>query len=256
VRDAFINGRSFPVEEILTGNRTASARLKEGRIVIRLPGRWPREEREKTAASLLKRVIKAISEGKWDISENRRISFRHGQRMTILGREYRVEFVPGNRLGVSHADGRIVVADPMHPEKSGKADALIKKRIIKEALPRVKERVAELNRIHFGARIGELRMRENRTRWGSCSPDGSISLDLRLLFLPEQMLDYVIVHELAHTRYKSHGPRFWSLVQGAMPDHKERRRWLREESARHIRETLEKVEPQRTISDFLPPTPR
>jgi predicted metal-dependent hydrolase len=44
--------------------------------------------------------------------------------------------------------------------------------------------------------------------------------------MPEDILDYVIVHELAHTKYRSHGPRFWALVEKVMPDHREKRRWL------------------------------
>jgi predicted metal-dependent hydrolase len=65
-------------------------------------------------------------------------------------------------------------------------------------------------------------------RWGSCSPHNRISLSWRLVTTPPSVIDYVIVHELAHIREKNHGSRFWHCVESIMPDHRERRRRLRE----------------------------
>ena len=55
-----------------------------------------------------------------------------------------------------------------------------------------------------------------------------MTLNIRLLFMPEEILDYVIVHELAHSRYMSHGKRFWALVAKVLPDYDRRRKWLRD----------------------------
>jgi predicted metal-dependent hydrolase len=73
-------------------------------------------------------------------------------------------------------------------------------------------------------------LRDPRTRWGSASREGRLSFSWRLVLAPAEALETVVVHELAHLRYFGHGPRFWALVAGRRPDHREWRRWLREHS--------------------------
>lgn len=63
-----------------------------------------------------------------------------------------------------------------------------------------------------------MRVRFQRTRWGSCSAKGSINLNAALLFLPERLVRYILLHELCHTRELNHSPAFWKLVFAADPD--------------------------------------
>jgi hypothetical protein len=74
-------------------------------------------------------------------------------------------------------------------------------------------------------------IRAQKTRWGSCSRAGAISLNCTLLFLPAHLVDYVLVHELCHRRELNHSDRFWAMVGGFRPDWKLRRRELRKASA-------------------------
>ena len=80
-----------------------------------------------------------------------------------------------------------------------------------------------------GARPSGLRIGNQKTLWGSCSGRGVISLNWRLVTVPEPILEYVVVHELCHLREANHSPRFWALVEGLLPDWRERRAWLREQ---------------------------
>jgi len=68
-------------------------------------------------------------------------------------------------------------------------------------------------------------------RWGSCSAANRLAFSWRLILAPPEAIDYVVVHELAHMKEKSHAPAFWRLVAAASPDYREQRDWLRRNGA-------------------------
>lgn len=80
----------------------------------------------------------------------------------------------------------------------------------------------------MGVDYGRITVRDQRTRWGSCSAKGNLNFNWRLILAPQEVLDYVVVHELAHRREMNHSHRFWSLVKMVLPDYERRRRWLKE----------------------------
>ena len=71
-------------------------------------------------------------------------------------------------------------------------------------------------------------IRDQRQRWGSCAPDGTLRFNWRAVMLEPALIDYIVVHELAHLAVRSHSPEFWRIVTAAMPDAQHRRRRLRE----------------------------
>ena len=80
----------------------------------------------------------------------------------------------------------------------------------------------------LGVAYSRVRIGDQRTLWGSCSPGGSISFNWRLVLAPLKVFDYVVVHELCHLRVPNHSPAFWALVERHRPDWRASRRWLRE----------------------------
>jgi predicted metal-dependent hydrolase len=93
-------------------------------------------------------------------------------------------------------------------------------------------RVQHLSATH-GIAVSAISVRAQRTRWGSCSPRGEISLNWRLVQVPEWVRDYVILHELAHRRHLNHSTRFWEEVKRLCPDYEAAETWLRE-TGRHV----------------------
>lgn len=81
--------------------------------------------------------------------------------------------------------------------------------------------------VEHGLGVQSVSVRNQRTRWGSCSSDGRISLNWRLVQMPEDVRDYVLLHELMHLRVRNHSPRFWREVERVCPRYEEARRWLR-----------------------------
>ena len=89
--------------------------------------------------------------------------------------------------------------------------------LMRHAQARLAGQLAQLA-AEFGFRYSRLQLRLQRTRWGSCSARGGISLNLALLFQPPEVLRYLMIHELAHTRHMNHSRRFWSCVAACEPD--------------------------------------
>lgn len=86
----------------------------------------------------------------------------------------------------------------------------------------------------MGLRYNRVGVRTQRTRWGSCSSKGNLSFNWRLAMLPEPVIEYVVIHELAHLKVMNHSPKFWAVVRQYCPAYEERRRWL----TKHGREYL------------------
>ena len=79
----------------------------------------------------------------------------------------------------------------------------------------------------FAVEAGPISIRDQRTRWGSCSSSGALSFNWRLLLGPPELLDYVVWHEACHLVVLDHSPRFWALLEQHRPDYREPRDWLR-----------------------------
>lgn len=92
-----------------------------------------------------------------------------------------------------------------------------------------KEIISRLNYFNQGYNFNWQRVsiRHQTTRWGSCSPKGTLSFNSRLANLPLELQDYIIVHELCHLKVPNHSPKFWKLVEKTLPDYLIRRRALR-----------------------------
>lgn len=91
-----------------------------------------------------------------------------------------------------------------------------------EAAPRLDAAVAALDTAYT-----RLTIRDQRTRWGSCSAEGAIAINWRLLLGPPEVLDYVVWHEACHLVVHDHSPAFWALLEARTGDHRQARRWLR-----------------------------
>lgn len=94
----------------------------------------------------------------------------------------------------------------------------------------ITERVKYYSEI-TGWRFTSLSITGAQKRWGSCGPQGALHFSWRLVMAPPAIIDYVVVHELAHIPERNHSPRFWNKVGRVLPDYKERRKWLKEHGA-------------------------
>jgi predicted metal-dependent hydrolase len=115
-------------------------------------------------------------------------------------------------------------------------EPLLLERAVRLALMRrarlVASQLLDAEASRLGVRWRELLIRDPRTQWGSCGPDGTISLSWRLVMAPLETFRYVVIHELCHRLHMDHSPRFWALVAQQMADYEAHKRWLHEQGPR------------------------
>ena len=80
----------------------------------------------------------------------------------------------------------------------------------------------------MGVTYGRITIREQKTRWGSCTSEGNLNFNWRLIFAPEEVVDYIVVHELAHRKEMNHSRAFYDVVASVLPDYKVQEKWLKE----------------------------
>jgi predicted metal-dependent hydrolase len=140
--------------------------------------------------------------------------------------------VPVEPGTVSESGRTLVRIGPVEMKVDGSVPDLkpqVEKQLRKYATGYLPERLRELGKAHgLDASITRISVRSQRTRWGSCTRRGVISLNWRLIQLPSTVRDYVLLHELAHLRHLNHSPRFWAEVERLCPAYQEAERWLRQ----------------------------
>lgn len=108
------------------------------------------------------------------------------------------------------------------------------KQLAEEALQYIPQRTAfyaPLVKVSYG----RITIRNQKSRWGSCSGKGNLNFNCLLMLMPPEVIDYVVVHELCHRLEMNHSERFWREVERVLPDYKFRRKWLRENGDRIMR---------------------
>lgn len=147
------------------------------------------------------------------------------------GREYRVEIVAngGTAPRVLVEEDRLVVFLP--PGSEAKAGAVLEKWFRSMARLLVNQRLRVIN-ADLKLTFNRVFIKGQKTRWGSCSRQGNLNFNWRLVMAPLPVLDYVVAHELLHLLEPNHSKRFWTLVERVCPDYKAHRAWLRKNGHR------------------------
>jgi len=157
--------------------------------------------------------------------------FVRGEKFLYLGKEHTLEIVEKNldQPEVFIKDDIIIVCISQGLSEEDR------KRIVKEALIKwykqrfvemVKERMEKYS-VQLNVTPCKVAIKDQKTRWGSCSTKGNINLNWRVIMAPMEIIDYVIVHELCHLKVMNHSKDFWNLVASVLPSCYESRKWLR-----------------------------
>lgn len=155
--------------------------------------------------------------------------FEPGETLPYLGEPH--EIVTEQRPSSSIVDGTIQLAE-YH------VDTTSIKRALETLYRRNARQTFERRADHYASEMDveyeQIEIRNQRTRWGSCSTTGTLGLNWRLMMAPMEIIDYVVIHELAHLREPNHSDAFWSLVAEHDPKYEEHLRWLEDNSVQLI----------------------
>ncbi|MFC1744034.1 M48 family metallopeptidase [Candidatus Riflebacteria bacterium] len=144
----------------------------------------------------------------------------------------KLETYKGEVVKVKIASGVIKITYPEHLDQNApQVKDAINNGIIaayrREAKAFLPQRVAQLAAIH-GFKYNEIRIKNLKSRWGSCSAKNNINLNLQIMKLPDELIDHILLHELLHTKVKNHSPQFWQMLEGISKNTKELRKKVKE----------------------------
>jgi len=162
-----------------------------------------------------------------------RKQYKNGEQVTVGQHTYTVYITEENRKshhGTRNGKDLIIKLSPGDTEfyQQKAIRHLLSRLIAHHRKPEIEERVFYWNDHFFNKEINGIRIKLNQSNWGSCSSKGNINLSSRLLFAPSEVIDYVIVHELAHLIEMNHSPKFWKVVEDVMPDYQQKEKWLKQ----------------------------
>ncbi len=162
-------------------------------------------------------AIRISHQGEVKVTVPQMVGRREAERFLLSRKDWilakKQQLIEQQKQGISLANGSVEIRGrnvALKPDGKGPEEVLWKA-LLPEAKAYLPGRTLELAGEH-GLRISGVKVRRMYTRWGSCTAKNGINLNSWLLMLPDHLSDYVILHELAHTRQKNHGPRFWKLL--------------------------------------------
>lgn len=214
-----IHGKSLPlvVKENFQAKRLTLRLHPDGNeVILTVPLRYSK-----------KQAIGFIEKAKpWLEKQLGRICQKHsyveGMVLPIFGKHYELRHKPSRAFRSWWGEDHLLIHAPV--EKFG---IFVQKSLHQVAAQFLTMRTT-LYATQLGKSVNRITLRDTRSRWGSCSPNGNISYSWRLVFTPEQVADYLCAHEVAHLIEMNHSPQFWKIVEDFCPDYKNLRHWLRQ----------------------------
>ena len=149
-----------------------------------------------------------------------------GESFPYLGKNYRLKIRKDDQPSVKLKHGylNVTLAEGASQEA---IKNLVEAWYASHALNQLRGKTARLAR-EIGVSPGKIKVRTYKRRWGSCSSEGDISYNWRIILAPHRIVDYVVIHELCHLRRHDHSKKFWRLVKHYAPDYEHRRAWLKQ----------------------------
>ncbi|MBS4055549.1 MAG: M48 family metallopeptidase [Thermaerobacter sp.] len=199
-----------------SNRKTLALYVRNGKVDVRAPLKLSKSDIDKFVLSKEKWITDKLAIASEKQEQRAAFSVNYGDMVLYLGKRYPIVVKSGSRVGF---DGESFYMPPdMSPERIKSACVQVYRLLAKRDLT---------NKVlHFAKQMqvmpSAVKMSGATTRWGSCSSNRSLNFSWRLIMAEDAVVDYVVIHELAHITEMNHSERFWALVAGMLPDYKER----------------------------------
>jgi predicted metal-dependent hydrolase len=208
---------------VYSARKTLTITVERDRsVVVRAPNDTPHEKIEQLIhQKKLWLYEKVRHTQKYDLPIKQK-EFVSGTTILYLGRNYKLEIVSDPFDGVLF-DNKFLIS------KSSVNDApkLLKDWYIRKAKLKIVP-LSEFYAKHLGVSFNRIRISDLKYRWGSCTPSNKLNFNWRLIKAPVRVIEYVIVHELAHLFEPNHSPQFWAIIKTQLPDYVKSKEWLKQ----------------------------
>jgi len=217
-----MNNSNPPYTLSRSNRKTLALHIRDGALEVRAPLRMPQSDIDRFVASKEKWIADKLPESIEQAERRENFSLAYGDFVTYRGKQYPIEAKEGNRAGFDHT--RFYIPPEMEPEDIKAACVFIYRMLAKRLLTEKTLAFAKIMSVNPTT----VRINGARTRWGSCSTKKSINYSWRLVMADDEVIDYVIIHELTHLMEMNHSASFWRIVESAIPDYQARRARLKE----------------------------
>jgi len=209
--------------------KTSELMVDENQIMLRIPSNKPLADAEKLINSKIKWIIKKQKEYKEEAPEITRPTFREGFSLPYLGKNYETCIMNDrNNDGdkIEFQDKFVIILGKTGSyNKQNRVRSLYEDWLYDKARNIFDEKIK-----HFSSVVGvtpkKLVLKKLKNRWGSLAKNKTMNLNLNLIKAPEDVIDYIIIHELCHFKIKGHSHKFWTYVHNFVPDYEDQINWL------------------------------
>ncbi len=220
-------GTAIEYELKTSVRKTIGIRVNARRVLVGAPQGMPLKDIDAFVLSRFDWIMQALDASRaieQKAQERAEEGFSEGAPIPLEGRNHTLRLVRAARKTVRTEGTSLIVSGPDQSTETVREQ--VRRYLIDRAMERLSERVK-----HFGAIMekspGRITIREQKTRWGSCSSLGNLNFNWKLIMAPPEALDYVVIHELCHMIEMNHSPAFWAQVERRMPDYKKWRDYLK-----------------------------
>ena len=201
--------------------KTIALYVRNGGVEVRAPLKAPKRDIDKFVASKEKWITDKLAQSNERAIRRENFNLNYGDTVTYRGNECPITAKPGNRLGFDYE--QFYIPPDLSPEQIKAACVQIYRLLAKRDLTDKVLNYAKIMVVTPSA----IKINGAKTRWGSCSTRKSLNFSWRLIMANDDVIDYVVVHELAHLIEMNHSPKFWAIVETVLPDYRERKAKLK-----------------------------
>lgn len=211
------NTEEVKIDNLIRSNRRSIALeiRGNGELIVRAP--------LKLAHSSILDIVRKKAE--WIKEKQQKIKARKfpaADEKYFLGRKLKILTVPGEKVSISFDENSFFITLPQHRTVNALLSRWYKQKTLEIVFPRTVQLAKE-----FRLEVTKISISTANRRWGSCNKKGHITFSFKLIMLPMEIIEYIIIHELAHLVELNHSKQFWESVQKMMPEYEQHEQWLK-----------------------------